>query len=495
MLFLLLVILIICCLVKYHWDRRKLYLFAAKLQGPKAYPVVGNGPLFWCKNEEIFNNFMAATAPYPSPVRLWVGPKLVLFVKDPNQLQLILQSSKITTKSFLYRFLEPFLGKGLFTSSGPRQKHHRKLLQPLFSQRMIEGYCHLFQKHSKKFVEDLRKNANGPEFNISTFLQFTAFEATMDLLLEDQDTHSIDYNEIPNYVRKFYEIVFTRVKSFWLHLDIFFKLSSYYREQTKLQSLATTVINEITETNVPKIIEKIKAERKLADAEIRVPSMLESIAEMVMENPDCLTMQDCTDHLMTFMATSQDTQSSAVAFTCMMLGAYPHIQDLVVQELREVMGKKTSLDLTDVSQLKYLEMCLKESMRLFPVGPFIFRDTTEDFQFDKMVIPEGVTVILSIYHAHRSPEHWEKPDEFYPEHFAPEAMSKRHPCAFIPFSAGPRRCIAQHYSYTYMKILLATIVLNYEIECRFKAEDVKLIADISIRPQQGYLIKLKDRTN
>lgn len=44
---------------------------------------------------------------------------------------------------------------------------------------MIEGYSHLFQKHSNKFVEELKKNVDGPEFDICTYLQFTAFESTV----------------------------------------------------------------------------------------------------------------------------------------------------------------------------------------------------------------------------------------------------------------------------------------------------------------------------
>jgi cytochrome P450 family 4 len=209
-----------------------------------------------------------------------------------------------------------------------------------------------------------------------------------------------------------------------------------------------------------------------------------------------------------------------------MLGAYPDIQvslkecvyhkitllvwqDLVVKELREALGEKKTLDMSDVSKLKYLEMCIKETMRLYPVAPFIFRDTSEDFQLDKITIPRHVTVALGFYIVHRDPKYWERPNEFYPEHFSPEATSRRHPFAFLPFSAGPRKCIgakvyfnrwkityfvlAQQYSYTLMKILLGTILLNFELECDRKVEDIKLTTDISIRPIDGYPIKIKNR--
>lgn len=51
--------------------------------------------------------------------------------------------------------------------------------------------------------------------------------------------------------------------------------------------------------------------------------------------------------------------------------------------------------------------------------------------------------MVSIYNLHRSPKHWEKPNEFNPEHFLPDATSRRHPYAFIPFSTGPRGCLGE----------------------------------------------------
>lgn len=60
-------------------------------------------------------------------------------------------------------------------------------------------------------------------------------------------------------------------------------------------------------------------------------------------------------------------------------------------------------------------------------------------------------VILGIYHVHRNPKLWERPNEFFPEHFTAEAVSKRHVYAYLPFSAGPRRCIGKHI-YIYCSI-------------------------------------------
>ena len=60
------------------------------------------------------------------------------------------------------------------------------------------------------------------------------------------------------------------------------------------------------------------------------------------------------------------------------------------------------------------------------------------------VLPAGSTFGIAPFFLHRNPDHWQDPDEFIPERFLPENSNKRHPFAYVPFSAGPRNCIGKH---------------------------------------------------
>lgn len=54
------------------------------------------------------------------------------------------------------------------------------------------------------------------------------------------------------------------------------------------------------------------------------------------------------------------------------------------EELKEVVGEiPNAIDYSHLGKLKYMEMCIKEAMRLFAVGPFILRVTEEDFQIGR----------------------------------------------------------------------------------------------------------------
>lgn len=60
---------------------------------------------------------------------------------------------------------------------------------------------------------------------------------------------------------------------------------------------------------------------------------------------------------------------------------YQDIQKKAAQEVYDVIGSlPNKVELTDLAKLKYLEMCIKEVMRLFPIAPYLMREPSEDCQ-------------------------------------------------------------------------------------------------------------------
>lgn len=94
---------------------------------------------------------------------------------------------------------------------------------------------------------------------------------------------------------------------------------------------------------------------------------------------------------------------------------------------------------------------------------------------------------------HRDASLWQYPEEYYPDHFLPEAVEKRHPFAYIPFSSGPRGCIGKTFAYAGLKIILANILQKFTIESDMKIQEIRLKADVSIRSIDGYNIRIKNR--
>lgn len=122
--------------------------------------------------------------------------------------------------------------------------------------------------------------------------------------------------------------------------------------------------------------------------------------------------------------------------------------------------KLTPTSISELSEMKYLECVIKETLRLYPSMPVIMRQLEQEITLGtdrkfalsfilsqkflgEYKIPATANITLHIYALHRSPEIYPNPNKFDPERFFPENTQNRHPYAYVPFSAGARNCIGK----------------------------------------------------
>lgn len=138
---------------------------------------------------------------------------------------------------------------------------------------------------------------------------------------------------------------------------------------------------------------------------------------------------------MSIITLGHDTTSASLAWTLQLLGQYPAVQKAVQQEVDTVMGDSKDVAYDMLGEFKYLDMVLKESLRVYPSVPFIGRVLTEDAVINGVLLPKGTNVDIQIYALHHNPLVWDEPEKFNPERWANES-EERDPYKYIPFSAG-----------------------------------------------------------
>nr|CAD7415041.1 unnamed protein product [Timema cristinae] len=195
------------------------------------------------------------------------------------------------------------------------------------------------------------------------------------------------------------------------------------------------------------------------------PSLIDSMIHMIENNECVLTKKEIIGEINWTIMAGMETTATSLSVTMMLLGFHQDVQSKVHEELDAVFGDdvERSVSMEDLNHLKYTEQVIKESLRLYPAGPFVPRNTTEDIEITNYTIPKGCDLLFNICSLHRNPKIYPNPDEFDPENFSPERSKGRHPYSFLPFSGGLRKCVGYKYAMFQMKIVLATVLRHFTV--------------------------------
>jgi cytochrome P450 len=118
----------------------------------------------------------------------------------------------------------------------------------------------------------------------------------------------------------------------------------------------------------------------------------------------------------------------------------------------------------DVPALAYTVQVLHEALRLCPPAAVTSRVAMCDIEVDGYRVEAGTMLIVGIYALHRDPALWDHPPTFDPDRFNPQNSGGRDRWQYLPFGAGPRSCIGDHFAMLEATLALATIIARTEIQ-------------------------------
>ncbi|CAG4990071.1 unnamed protein product [Colias eurytheme] len=498
MLFLYLVLFIlILYFVDYKLNHDGIAQIIKIIPGPKDTFFLGNASALDISPVKLFKLGRTWAAQFNGIYRFYAFKLAAVSIYNPEDVEIITCSIKHHEKSVIYKFLKPWLKDGLLVSKGAKWQERRKILTTAFHFNVLRKYFPILEHNSRKLIATLEKT-EGQSIDavplISEYTLESICETAMGVQL-DKDEPEVG-SKYKNAVYDTIKLLVKRFVSLYLYSDIIFNLTPDGLKQKRyistIHNFTKNVINTRKENIKNKEIEEDSDNEDTVDVfsykKKKKAAMLDLLISA--ENEGLIDDSGIQEEVDTFMFEGHDTTAAGLTFCLLALAHNPEIQDRVVAELKGIFNDSSrAATPDDMAMMNYLEMCIKEALRLFPPVPFISRKLTETVKLSNYTVPKGTMCHIHIYDLHRHESLYKDALKFDPDRFLPENCVSRHNYAYIPFSAGPRNCIGQKFAMMEMKSALSAILRNFRVEPVTMIEDLEFSADLVLRNSKPVYMK------
>ncbi|HET6899914.1 MAG TPA: cytochrome P450 [Vicinamibacteria bacterium] len=430
--------------------------------GPKGPPVLGQLLAFRRDPLEFLTRIARE---YPGDiVRFRPGPRDSYLVKDPDLVKEILVTRQHDfSKSRGLDWAKLFLGEGLLTSEGEFHTRQRRLAQPAFHRQRIGAYA---EDMVRRTVDARDRWSAGQVLDVDgEMMRLTLAVVSSTLFGTDVAASADEVREdlaaIIGLFPRFSLPLFGLIQKLPIPSNVRFN-----RAVARLDALVYGIIAQ--------------RQRDPGDRGDLLSMLLLARDE---EGGGGMSERQLRDEVITLLLAGHETTANALTWTWYLLSQNEEADARWREELRRVLGDRAPTA-EDIPALRYTEMVLAESMRLFPPAWGMGRRALRDLTLGGFTIRRGSVLALSPYIVHRDPRLWPDPLRFDPERFTAEAKAERPRFAYFPFGAGARSCIGEPFAWMEGVLLLATIGQRWRLRL-LPGHPVEPKALMTLRPRYG----------
>ncbi|KFF02848.1 bifunctional cytochrome P450/NADPH--P450 reductase [Chryseobacterium luteum] len=445
---------------------------------PKVYPIIKN--VLALDADAPVQSLMRLADTYGSIFKFQVGDQTAVVISDPDLVAEVCDESRFDKK--VHKPLEKirdFGGDGLFTAYTEESnwgKAHR-ILVPAFGPGAIKTMFPQMLDIAEQLL--VKWERLGPETSLDVPDNMTRLTLdTIALCAFDFRFNSFYNEEMHPFVGAMIHAL-QEASHYVRRLPIINRLMLITRRNYEQEiNLMNTVATDI-----------IANRRKLPSEQ-----WPDDLLSLMLRGKDPLSGEGLDDRnikyqMLTFLIAGHETTSGMLSFAIHLLLKNPDKLKKAQAEVDKVLGNNTPR-FEHLSQLKYIDQVLKESLRLWPTAPLFGLYPYEDTIIGgKYEIKKEDAILVLLPSLHRSSKSWKGDVEaFEPERFDTENTNKMSPGSYKPFGNGQRACIGRPFAMQEATLVLAMILQRFDLHETDPSYQLKIKESLTLKPD-GFFIK------
>ncbi|XP_059280212.1 premnaspirodiene oxygenase-like [Lycium ferocissimum] len=444
------------------WKDSKTTLKKRLPPGPWGLPFIGN--LHQLMNGHLPHHTLRSLSQKYGPIiYLRLGETSTVIVSSPEMAKEILKTQDLKFASrpaLMYGDIVFYNYTDIGTCPyGDYWRNMRKVcILELLSAKMVKLFSSIRQAEMSSVISSIN-SMPGDLINLSDkfnwFSSCVTSRSVCGKVVHDQDKLIMLVKDVVSLATGF-ELAEMFPSRKWLHKFSGLK-SKLMKAHAKVDVLLENIINEHKEN---------RANGKKGNGEYGGEDLIDVLLR-VMESGELgtpITNKNIKAVIFDMFAAGAETSSTTIIWTLAELMRNPSVMAKAQLEVREVLkGKKTFED-TDLEELNYLKLVIKETLRLHPPAPLLVpRECREETTINGYTIPIKTRAFVNVWAIGRDPKYWDNPESYIPERFENSSIDfKGNHLELIPFGAGRRMCPGMLFGLANVGHPLAELLYNFD---------------------------------
>ena len=417
-------------------------------------------------------HFTHLAATYGDIAHYKLGRRHILFLNHPEYIRevFVVQQANFIKERTQQR-ARLLLGEGMITADGVQHKQQRQTAAPAFHRQQIGAHADEIVRRAAA-LRDQWSTGEPHDIHLEMMtLSLGIIGATVFRTDLGEEVHTLN-RAMADIMNVYNAVVLLPCIRLLLHIP-FTPLRRFVHARAKLHSA----------------VDRLIAEHRRRGADASGTDLL----TMLLTAQKSLGWSDehVRDQVVTVILAGYETTAIAMTWTWYLLSQNPLAEAQMHEELDRVLGGRLP-GYDDLPQLRYTEMVMAESLRLYPPAWAMGRLSLNDFQLGEYHLPAETTVLASQYILHRDARFFPDPLQFDPERHTPESKVTRVRGSYFPFGMGPRQCIGEAFAWMEGMLILATLSQRWRLR-HDERHKVQIEPLFTLRPKGGMQMIVESR--